>query len=41
MEFEKDAKVVHETLMPIHGVMIKVTKQCDVNHESVYQLKGV
>ncbi len=27
--------------MPIYGVVIRFTKQCDVNHESIYQLGGV
>jgi hypothetical protein len=41
VEFGKDAQIVHETSMPIDGVVIRFIKQCDVNHESIYQLGGV
>jgi hypothetical protein len=41
MEFGKDVQIVHETSMPIDGVMIRFTKQWDVNHESIYQLRGL
>ncbi len=41
MEFGKDVQIVHETPMPIDWVVIRFTKQCDVNHESIYQLGGV
>jgi hypothetical protein len=41
VEFGKDVQIVHETSMPIDGVVIKFIKQCDVNHESIYQLRGV
>jgi hypothetical protein len=41
MKLGKDVQIVHETSMPIDGVVINFTKQCDVNHDSIYQLGGV